>query len=47
MDQRGKKPGQAKKEKKPVGARFFLPALTVPEAHLASCTVGTGSISRG
>jgi hypothetical protein len=27
----------------PVGARFFAHVHTGPEAHLASCTMGTGS----
>jgi hypothetical protein len=27
----------------PVGARFSTPVQTGPEAHRASCTVGTGS----
>jgi hypothetical protein len=29
----------------PVGARFSTPVQTGPEAHLASCTMGTGSLS--
>ena len=31
----------------PVGARFFAAIQTGPEAHLASCTMGTGSLSWG
>ena len=27
----------------PVGARFSAPVQTVPEAHPATCTMGTGS----
>jgi len=27
----------------PVGVRFFAPVQTGPEAHPASCTMGTGS----
>jgi len=27
----------------PAGSRFFAPVLTGPEAHPASCTMGTGS----
>jgi len=30
-------------KKIPVGARFFTPVQTGPEAHPASCTMGTGS----
>jgi hypothetical protein len=31
----------------PVGARFSAPVQTGPGAHPASCTMGTGSFSRG
>jgi hypothetical protein len=31
----------------PVGARFSSPVQTGPGAHPASCTMGTGSLSRG
>jgi hypothetical protein len=30
----------------PVGVRFSAPVQTGPEAHPASCTVGTGGIKR-
>jgi hypothetical protein len=30
----------------PVGARFSAPVQTGPEAHPASCTMGTGSFQR-
>jgi hypothetical protein len=30
----------------PVGATFFAPVQTGPGAHPASCTMGTGSLSR-
>jgi hypothetical protein len=33
-------------KKVPVGARFFAHVQTGPEAHLASCTMGTGSFPR-
>jgi hypothetical protein len=45
MDQKGTNPGQTKKN--PVGARFFTAVQTVLGAHPASCTMGTGSLSRG
>jgi len=32
-----------KKKKNPGGARFSAPVQTGPEAHPASCTIGTGS----
>jgi hypothetical protein len=35
------------KKKNPVGARFFATVQTDPGAHLASCEMGTGSLSRG
>jgi hypothetical protein len=31
----------------PVGMRFSIPIQTSPKAHPASCTMGTGSVSRG
>jgi hypothetical protein len=31
----------------PVGAKFSAPVQTGPGAHPASCTMGTGSLSRG
>ena len=31
----------------PVGAKFSAPVQTGPGAHPASCTMGTGSPSRG
>jgi hypothetical protein len=31
----------------PVGARCSAPVQTGPGAHAASCTMGTGSLSRG
>jgi hypothetical protein len=31
----------------PVGARFFAAVQTGTEAHPTSCTMGTGSLSRG
>jgi hypothetical protein len=34
------------KRKIPVGARFFAHVQTGPGAHAASCTMGTGSITR-
>jgi hypothetical protein len=46
MDQRGKTPDRQKKNI-PVGARFFAAVQTDSGAHPASCTMGTGSLSRG
>jgi hypothetical protein len=38
-----RKPIKETLKKNPVRARFFAPVQTGPEAHPASCTMGTGS----